>query len=195
MKSDVNAELAAVAARLRQSTVQVHDGAGRGSGSGIVWGRGDVVLTNAHVLGSSGHAARGSTVAIVESQSGRTRAQLIACAADWDLAALYVPGLAQRVVDVRRSDELVGGELVVAVGNPHGLVGAITAGLVQRRNARWVVAGLSLAPGNSGGPLADASGRVVGINSMVAGGYAYAVPSDAVRAFLTSACRGTARAA
>jgi serine protease Do len=85
---------------------------------------------------------------------------------------------------VRDSATLVPGELVVAVGNPLGFVGAVTAGLVQRCNARWVVADVRLAPGNSGGPLADTAGRVVGINSMVASGLALAVPSAAVRAFL-----------
>ena len=89
-------------------------------------------------------------------------------------------------VAVRSSSDVAPGELAVAVGNPLGLVGALTAGLVQRCNARWVVADVRLAPGNSGGPLADGAGRAIGINSMVAGGLALAVPSDAVTAFLAA---------
>jgi len=75
-------------------------------------------------------------------------------------------------------------QLQQAVGNPLGLQGAVTAGLVHRCNRRWVVADVRLAPGNSGGPLADAAGYVVGINSMIARGLALAVPSSAVAAFL-----------
>jgi serine protease Do len=87
---------------------------------------------------------------------------------------------------MRDSRTLAVGELVVAAGNPFGLVGAVTAGLVHRCNARWVIADVRLAPGNSGGPLADAEGRVVGINSMVAGGLALAVPTAVVSAFLNA---------
>jgi serine protease Do len=64
-----------------------------------------------------------------------------------------------------------------------GFIGAVTTGTVHRVD-RWVEAGIRLAPGNSGGPLADARGRVVGINSMVAGGLALAVPSDTVGRFV-----------
>ena len=102
-----------------------------------------------------------------------------------DLVALRIaPSPALVAATVRDSRTLLPGELVVAAGNPLGLVGAVSAGLVQRCNARWVVADVRLAPGNSGGPLADAEGRVIGINSMVAGGLALAVPTAAVAAFL-----------
>jgi serine protease Do len=76
------------------------------------------------------------------------------------------------------------GELVVAVGNPLGFVGALTTGVVHAPTRRWVHADVRLAPGNSGGPLADARGRVIGINTMIAGGLALAVPSNSVTRFL-----------
>src|SRR5207247_6092649 len=89
------------------------------------------------------------------------------------------------------SDALRVGELVLAVGNPLGLNGALTTGVVHavgsadsERGHGWVRADVRLAPGNSGGPLADARGRVIGINSMIAGGLALAVPSNAVGEFL-----------
>ena len=83
------------------------------------------------------------------------------------------------------------GELVFAVGNPLGIAGALTTGIIQahgpadgRHSPHWVQADVRIAPGNSGGPLADARGRVIGINSMIAGGLALAVPSNAVERFL-----------
>jgi serine protease Do len=175
--SDVGGALAATAARLRRSTVRVHDAAGRGSGSGVVWSRGDVIVTNAHVVCTRD--------AVVEYAGGRrVRARVVARDTSRDLAALHVPGAALPAAEVRPSSGLLAGELVLAVGNPLGLVGALSVGLVQRCSARWVIADVKLAPGNSGGPLADAAGRVVGINSMVAGGLAYAVRSDAVATLL-----------
>ncbi len=179
MTTDLDGALAALAERVRASTVCVHDARGRGSGSGIVW-PGDVVVTNAHV-------ARGAH-AVVETRDGRRlRAAVVRRDPSRDLAALRIEGgaaLDLTPVTVRSAAELRTGELMFAVGNPLGLVGAVSAGLLQRCNGRWVVADVTLAPGNSGGPLADAAGRVVGVNSLIARGLAFAVPSDAVAAFL-----------
>jgi serine protease Do len=85
------------------------------------------------------------------------------------------------------------------VGNPLGFVGALTTGVVHgagpirglgRRT--WVHAAIRLAPGNSGGPLADAAGRVIGVNTMVvAGGLALAIPSERVVRFLEQGSRPT----
>lgn len=92
--------------------------------------------------------------------------------------------------EIGDSDSLRVGQLVVAVGNPLGLSGAVTAGLIHAIGPRrpagpsLIQADLRLAPGNSGGPLADARGRVIGINAMIAGGLALAVPSSLVARFL-----------
>ncbi len=89
------------------------------------------------------------------------------------------------------SESLRVGQLVLAVGHPLGIKGALTTGIIHAINRagqggqqKWVQADLRLAPGNSGGPLANAWGQVIGINSMVAGGLALAVPSNAVERFL-----------
>ncbi len=178
MTAELSAQFEALARALRASTVRVHDERGRGSGSGVLWDADGLVVTNAHVV-------RGGSATVEFGRAGRTGAELVNRDEARDLAALRVrPPDGFVPATVRDSATLVPGELVVAVGNPLGLVGAVTAGLVQRCNARWVVADVRLAPGNSGGPLADAAGRVVGINSMVAGGLALAVPSAAVREFL-----------
>src|SRR4029077_6051213 len=96
---------------------------------------------------------------------------------------------------VADSSKVRAGELVIAVGNPMGFVGALTTGVVHSVGAlplrglgaqSWVPASVRLAPGHSGGPLADAQGRVIGINTMVAGRVALAIPSNTVRRFVSA---------
>jgi serine protease Do len=179
----LQADLAAVVRRVQRATVHVHDG--RGRGSGVVWADG-LVVTNAHVV----QADR----PFVETATGRVRGRLLARDERRDLAAIGVDltGLDAEAAPVRASATLRCGELLLAVGNPFGLSGAVASGVLQRADRRFVVADVRLAPGNSGGPLTDATGRVVGINSMVAGRLALAIPSEAVRAFLA---RGVSRRA
>jgi serine protease Do len=175
-----------VAERLRQSTVQVKGRRGPGGGSGVIWQPDGVIITNAHV-------ARG-TEAIITLADGRTFDATVTARDDGrDLAALKVDATDLPAAPIGDSDALRVGELVIAVGNPLGLTGAVTAGVVHAigggdgpRQRPWVQADVRLAPGNSGGPLADAQGRVIGINSMIAGGLALAVPSNAVQQFLRS---------
>ncbi len=178
MADNIDTDFAALARALRRVSVGVHDERGRGAGSGVVWDTRGIVVTNAHVV-------RGRT-ARIELDDGRSvRGDIVHRDDARDLAALRIPaGVAPIPATTRDSRMLRVGELVVAVGNPLGLTGALTMGLVQRSNARYVVADVKLEPGNSGGALADSSGRIVGINSMVAGGLALAIPSVAVAAFL-----------
>ena len=85
------------------------------------------------------------------------------------------------------------GELVVALGHPLGVTNAFSLGVVHEvvrepgGAPRWIAADLRLAPGNSGGPLAGADGRVVGINTLVAGGLGYALPVPLIARFLRRA--------
>ncbi len=174
--------LAQVAEALRRSTVQVR-GRGPGSGAGVIWSADGVIITNAHV-------ARGRE-AEVELWDGRVLpAEVVRRDEERDLAELRVDAADLPAATIGDSDALRVGELVLAVGNPLGIVGALTTGIVHaattdgQRGRAWVQADVTLLPGNSGGPLADARGRVVGINSMIAGGLALAVPSNAVRRFL-----------
>jgi len=110
-----------------------------------------------------------------------------------DLAALHINASGLPAATPADSTQLRPGELVIAVGNPLGFVGALTTGVVHAVGPirgfgaqSWVQAGVRLAPGNSGGPLADARGRVIGINTMVAGRVGLAIPSNAVREFLSA---------
>jgi serine protease Do len=177
MTTNLDDDLETIAARLRASTLRVEDERG-GAGSGIVWNDAGLVLTNAHVV-------RGNSANVIAPGGKARPARVLRRDAQRDLAALQVDDSTNLVpAAVRDSATVVPGELVVAAGNPLGLIGAVTAGLVHRCNARWVVADVRLAPGNSGGPLADAWGRVIGINSMIARGFALAVPTAAVASFL-----------
>lgn len=177
------AEFVAMAERLRRSTVQVR-GRGPGGGSGVIWRPDGLIITNAHV-------ARGSE-AIVELWDGRVlEGQVTARDQRRDLATIQLTATELPAAVIGDSAELRVGELVLAVGNPLGLVGALTTGIVHavtpvegRRGQHWVQADVRLAPGNSGGPLANAYGQVIGINSMINGGLALAVPSNDVERFL-----------
>jgi serine protease Do len=182
METALAADLASVASSLQRSTVQVR-GRGPGGGSGVIWQPDGQIVTNAHV-------ARGSD-ATVELADGRTfDARLVARDERLDLAELAVEATDLPATPVGDSDLLRVGQLVVAAGNPLGVVGAVATGIVhaiapfQHGVRDWVRADIRLLPGNSGGPLADAHGRVIGINSMVAGGLGLAVPSNVVSRFL-----------
>lgn len=182
-----------VAERLRRSTVQVTLGnrRERGSGSGVIWDSDGLIVTNAHV-------ARGER-AQVELWDGRTfDAPVQTRDVRKDLATLRVAGRSLPAATAGDSDAVRPGELAVAVGNPLGFIGALTTGVIHAvgpfgglGGQNWVQAAVRLAPGNSGGPLADAQGRVIGINTMVvAGGLALAVPSNTVTAFVRRGVSG-----
>jgi len=182
-------ELAAVAARLRRSTVLVR-GRGRGAGSGVIWSSRGPIVTNAHV-------AQGPRSSVGLSDGRSLEAVVTARDPYRDLVALAVDAQDLPAADAADSDGLRVGDLVLAVGNPLGMIGALATGIIHTTGAagarngpggqHWIQADVRLAPGNSGGPLADARGRVIGINTMVAGGLALAVPSNAVTEFLSGA--------
>jgi serine protease Do len=178
-------ELVAIAATLRQSTVQIR-GQRFEAGSGIIWHSDGLIITNAHVV-------RGAR-AIAELSDGRVfDARVILNDPQRDLAALVVNASNLPAVTIGNSRTVRVGELVLAVGNPLGMVGALSIGIIHAVSAvgpgnrlRWVQADLRLAPGNSGGPLANGQGQVLGVNTMVAAGRAFAIPSQTVERFLAS---------
>ena len=193
----VETALAEVAERLGRVTVHVRAG-GRSAGAGVVWLRSGVVITNAHV--ASGPRAEvvlpdgRALTAVVSARDPRRDLAVLTMTTTDDLE----PALR---VDARG---LRAGELVVARGHPLGVAYAAARGVVHRAPtgargpAGWLHADILRAPGNSGGPLADAQGRVVGINAMIVGGLGIAVPTHVVEAFVReveAARRGGARAA
>ncbi|MGD9890492.1 MAG: S1C family serine protease, partial [Dehalococcoidia bacterium] len=118
-----------------------------------------------------------------------------------DLAALQTDEGGGTPLPWGDSATLKVGQLVLAVGNPLGEMRAVTAGIISGVGAgiaggslrlrEAVQANITLMPGNSGGPLADAQGRVIGINAMVMGpGVSIAVPSNTVERFLVERAPG-----
>lgn len=177
---------AAVGDKLRRSTVQVFDGR-RGAGSGVIWRADGWIVTNAHVVSSN--SAR------IRLADGRTfAAEVIARSEERDLAALYVAASDLPAAEIGASTAVCVGEIVLAAGSPFGVRGAVTVGVFHAVRSvprlgkqRWLQADLELAPGNSGGPLADANGCVIGINSMIAMGLGLAIPSHEIEQFLRRA--------
>ena len=174
-----------MAEALRRTTVQVSS-RGRGFGSGVILSSDGLIVTNAHVVRSS-HAQvnlwDGRTLEAVVTSRDLTR----------DLAVLLASGSGLPAATLADSSKTRVGELVLAVGNPLGFVGALSTGIIHAAGSvrglgmnSWLQADVQLAPGNSGGPLADAQGRVLGINTMVAGGLALAIPSNDVARFLAN---------
>ena len=178
--------LARVAERLRQVTVEVFGVSG--GGAGILWAP-ELVLTNAHVV-------RPGAVQVRLADDRCVDARVVAVDTRTDLALLRVPrsGLAPAVV--ADSDRLRAGAIVVALGHPLGLRRTLTAGVVHATasvtggSRRFIQADVRLAPGNSGGPLADAGGAVVGVNTMITGHLALAVPSNDARRFVAATLAG-----
>jgi len=179
-------ELSGLRELLRRAAVEVQSG-GIASGSGIIWGGGGLVVTNAHC------APRGAALRVNSGGNWRP-ARPLAYHPRHDLALLAVPSLSGPMLEQRDTESLRAGELLLAHGNPLGVRDALALGVfhalareAQSGRPRWVIAAIRLAPGNSGGPLADAEGRLVGINSMVVNGLGVAIPAPLVQRFVEGA--------
>src|SRR5436309_3975383 len=172
----VNERLAPSVANLRSE---------RGGGSGVVVSRDGCVVTSAHVV----EGASRVTASFVDGRE--LRADVVGCDPLSDLAVLRAGSDDLVPAELGDATTLRVGQLVVAIGNPHGFAGSVTAGVVSAlgrslptRAGRIVdnviQTDAALNPGNSGGALADGRGRVVGINTAVAGvGLGLAVPVNA----------------
>lgn len=182
--TELSQELGAIADRLRQFTVKVKERRG-GVGSGVIWNADGVIITNAHVV-------RGSHTEI-ELFDGQVLSATVTNRNNLrDLVALKIPASNLTTATIGDSDAIRTGELVMAIGNPLGITGAITTGIIHNSGDKsfthrnWIQADIALAPGNSGGPLINAQGQVIGINTMIVNGKGFAVPSNVVQQFLQS---------
>lgn len=174
----------------RDSVVQVR-GSGRGAGSGVVWQSSTTVMTNFHVV-----AGVGERLELLATNNRRYSAKLIAGNPRLDLALLNVADSDLPPAPLGDSARLRVGELVFAIGNPWGQRGVVTAGIISglgelepqrgERRARYIRSDVRLAPGNSGGPLLNARGEVIGINAMIFGGdLSVAIPSHVAHEWAT----------
>jgi S1-C subfamily serine protease len=171
----------------RVASLRIQSRRGDSSGSAVVLTADGHLLTNAHVVGDGDHAT-------AEFADGTT-AQALVVGVDRlsDLAVLRADRDIPDPPEYGDADQLKVGNLVVAVGNPLGLAGSVTAGVVsalgrslpvRSGSANRIIEDViqtdaALNPGNSGGALADGNGRVVGINTAVAGiGLGLAVPMN-----------------
>ena len=162
---------------------------GRGGGTGVIWNPDGRIITNAHVV------ANEQAKIHVHLTDGRTlEAKVLHRDPRLDLAMLKVNGDNLKALPIGDSSRLRIGEWVFAIGHPWGQRWALTAGIVSSLSSvkvaddlttRYIKSDVGLAPGNSGGPLLDAEGKVVGINAMIFGGdLSVAIPSDIVSTWL-----------
>src|SRR5438105_895802 len=159
-------------------------------GSGFVWSTDGIIVTNNHVVEGA------SRVSVIFPDGSQVGAKLIGVDPDSDLAVLRVDSKNLVPAPIGTSADLMIGETVVAVGNPFGLSGSVTTGVVSalgrsvpskeegRTFTDFIQTDASINPGNSGGPLLNIEGKVVGINTAIyanAQGIGFAIPVDRAR--------------
>lgn len=163
-----------------------------GAGAGIVWDANGLILTNNHVVGRR-------TPIVILQNDGEYESRLLARDPDVDLALLSIDATNLTPLKPASISPRVG-EMVFAFGHPWGQRNTVTRGIVSAlafaQNRRGdtlpiVRSDVPLAPGNSGGPLVNASGEVIGINAMIVGGdqsvsIAASVVNDFVKKALTN---------
>lgn len=183
-----SAELVELFTAVQPGIVQVQVSE-RGGGTGIIWQSDGRIITNNHVV------ARASRDVQVVLPDGRTfAAKVLHRNPQLDLALLSIEGEHLHALSVGDSSALRVGEWVFAIGHPWGQRWALTAGIVSTKSSvqlasdlttEYIKSDVRLAPGNSGGPLLNADGQVVGVNAMIFGGdLSVAIPSNVVSAWL-----------
>lgn len=165
----------------------------RGSGSGFFWDQRGFIVTNHHVLA-------GASEAWVRLQDQRNiRASLVGTSPEHDLAVLriVIPFDQTKPIPIGSSKDLKVGQSVYAIGNPFGLDHTLTTGVISALNRTIAPApgqtyddliqtDAAVNPGNSGGPLLDSAGRLIGINTAIfspsgaSAGIGFAVPVDTI---------------
>jgi len=166
----------------------------QGMGSGFVFDGEGHILTNFHVIDGA------RRVEVTTSQKKKYAAQIIGTDPPHDLAVLQIPTTSVPQAEIGDSKSLVVGQKVFAIGNPFGLNGTMTRGIISSirsvRGARGFIdeaiqTDAAINPGNSGGPLLNSHGQVIGINSMIltggaeqSSGIGFAIPISTAKAVL-----------
>jgi serine protease Do len=152
-----------------------------------------LILTNAHVVSKRGQVATDLSVQLADGRELPARVLAMEPQSDLALLQISAPGLTP--IRMGDSNQVAPGQVVVAMGFPYGVQGGATLGVVvapagelaeqPQRPGQWLAAGLHLRPGHSGGPMVDAEGRLVGINTMMNGpDVGVAVPVQVAKEFL-----------
>jgi len=159
-------------------TVEITGRDGEGRGSGVIWHPDGMIATNAHVVASDRP--------VIRLAGGReVEGRVLVRDERRDVALIDVDATLP-ILPLGEPDALRPGSLVLALGHPWGITNALSLGVVHaisrdRRGApRYIAADVRLAPGNSGGPMVDAAGRVVGVNAMIVGGLGVAIPVNVI---------------
>ena len=168
----ISGSMSAASERARRSLVTVQ-GNRFGTGAGVIWRKDGIILTNNHVV-------NGRTPRVTLPDGREFTARILARDPDIDLAILQIDAEDLNEACPAKAEQIRIGQIVFAVGHPWGQRGYVTAGIISatgeigtRRNGRRVPilrTDAVLAPGNSGGPLVNSDGEVVGINTMILGG-------------------------
>lgn len=169
-----------------------------GEGSGFVYDEGGSIITNAHVV------AEADEIEVTFPSGERMKASLTGVDVYSDLAVIKVSSEKKlKPLKLGDSSQLYVGERVLAIGNPYGLSGTMTEGIVSQtgRSLRapggYLIVGVvqtdaAINPGNSGGPLLNLQGEVIGVNTAIASltgefsGIGFAIPSNLVKRVVTS---------
>ena len=169
-----------IARRVLPATVMIQ--VGRGTGSGFLVDKEGRIVTNNHVVAG---AADGSKIRVIYSDGRRINAVLVGRSPSYDIAVIKASGAGSiQPIELGDSGNVQVGEPVLALGSPLGLSGTVTEGIVSAQNRPVIVTETSDAdaptayinaiqtdaqinPGSSGGPLVDAGGRVIGVNSAI----------------------------
>jgi len=188
ISQSLSGQFSELLSEVRQSLVVVQ-AKSFGAGAGIIWDENGLVLTNKHVVGRK-HSAR-----VVLSDDRQVDARVLASDPEIDLALLQVADVDLTAARIGDSTKLRTGNLVFTLGHPWGRRNASTLGVISHlstartRGKRGLIpiirTDAQLAPGNSGGPLLNAAGEVIGINTMVVNGnQGVAVPSSVALDFV-----------
>ena len=182
----LNSDMATVADIARRSLVKVNNGRSS-AGAGTILHQNGLIVTNAHVV-------RHSAIEVTLPDERQLSARVLAHDPQLDLAALSVAADGLPTIEFGDSQSLQPGHMVLAIGHPWGVAGAVSAGSIinvglppeiPRIRYEFIQASLQLRPGHSGGALVDVQGRLVGINTMITGPQVgLAIPVDVIKTFL-----------